>query len=129
MSVVERVRARLTREQTRYERAWLTSINTVGFLVVVGILLDSELLLGAGQTGIFQRALYPFVPPAVSLGVAIADGNDRGTLLSAVALVGYTLVLGVVGTLGTAVATAPVYPVAGLVGVGTLVVAAALVAR
>lgn len=129
MSVAERVRARLTREQTEYERAWLTSINVVGALVVAGILFDSGLVLGAGQTGIFQRALYPYVPPAVSLGVAIAGRNRRGVLLSTGGLVGYTLLLGVVGTLGTAIATAPVYPVAGSVGVVTVVVAFALAAR
>ncbi|WP_247008884.1 hypothetical protein [Halorientalis litorea] len=129
MSVVERVRARFLSEQTRYERAWVTSINVIGLLIVVGIALDSELLLGTGQTGVFQRALYPYGPPALSLGVAVAEGYRRGVLLSAGFLVGYTLLLAAVGTLGTALATAPAYPIAGGAGVVTAVVASAVATR
>ena len=121
MSVVERVRARFLSEQTRYERAWVTSINVIGLLIVVGIALDSGLLLGTGQTGIFQRAL--------SLGVAVAEGYRRGVLLSASVLVGYTLLLAAVGTLGTALATAPAYPIAGAAGVVAAVGASALATR
>jgi len=116
VSVVDAVRARVAGDPSRYERAWLTSINVVGLLVVLGVLVDSRLLLGSGQTGIFQRALYPLVPPALTLGVALAAGTRRQIAFSGVALVAYVALLAVVGTFRTALEVAPVYALAGAVG-------------
>jgi hypothetical protein len=123
MSVVTRLRERVRRPPTRYERAWLTSINAVGLIVVAGVLFDSTLLLGSGQRGVFQRALYPLVPPAVSLGVALAARSPRGTALSVGALVAYGAVLTAVGTLPAALAAAPGLVAGGVVGAGGLAVA------
>lgn len=123
MSTLDRVRARLARDPSPYERAWLTSINAVGLLVVLGVLFDSTLVLGRGQTGIFRRALYPLVPPAVTLGVAVREGPSRGVALSASLLVGYTIILTLVGTLGSMLAMAPQYAVVGLAGAGLLALA------
>lgn len=126
MSTLARLRARLARDPSPYERAWLTSINAVGLLVVLGVLFDSTLVLGRGQTGIFQRALYPLVPPAVTLGVALRTGTRRGAVLSAGLLVAYVLVLAVVGTLGELLGTAPIYAVVSAVGVAVLALCAYL---
>ena len=92
-----------------YERAWLTSINVVGVIVVLAVVFDSSLVLGRGQSGVFQRALYPLVPPAVTLGVAIAIGKRRGVVFSAGVLVGYVALLAVVGTIQSSLVSAPEY--------------------
>jgi hypothetical protein len=123
VSIVETLRGRLAGPPSRYERAWLTSINAVGLLVVTAVLLDSTLLLGEGRTGIFRRALYPLVPPAVTLGVAVAERHRRGVALSGACILVYTAVLAGLGTLPDALATAPVYPLAGLAGVAALAAA------
>lgn len=120
MSVVTRLRERIRGMPTRYERAWVSSINAIGVLVLVGVLFDSTLLLGSGQRGVFQRALYPLAPPAVSMGVALAEEYRRGTVLSAGALAAYTAVLALVGTLPDAVAAAPAMVVGGCAGVAAL---------
>jgi len=129
VSVVDSVRARLSGDPSRYERAWLTSINVVGVLVVLGVLFDSALLLGSGQTGIFQRALYPLAPPAVTLGVALAAGTRRQVAVSGVALAGYVGVLALVGTLPAALDAAPVYLLVGAVGSAVAVAVGYLWAR
>lgn len=126
MSTLARLRDRLARDPSRYERAWLTSINAVGLVVVLGVLFDSTLVLGRGQTGIFQRALYPLVPPAVTLGVAFRTRTRRGVALSAGLLVAYVLVLAFVGTLGEMLGTAPIYAVAGAGGTAALALGAYL---
>ena len=126
MSTLDRVRARLARDPSRYERAWLTSINAVGLVVVLGVLFDSTLVLGRGRTGIFQRALYPLVPPAVTLGVALRTGTRRGAALSAALLVVYVLVLAFVGTLGAMLGAAPSYAAVGVGGVVALALGAYL---
>lgn len=123
MSVVTRFRERLGVVPARYERAWVSSINAVGVIVLVGVLFDSTALLGSGQRGVFQRALYPLVPPSVSLGVALAEEYRRGVAVSAGALVIYLTVLAVVGTLPAAVAAAPGVVVGG--GAGVVALAAA----
>lgn len=120
MSTLDRVRARLARDPTPYERAWLTSINAVGLLVVLGVLFDSTLVLGEGRTGIFQRALYPLAPPVVTLGVAVREGRRRGVALSAGLLVCYVAILAFVGNISAMLATAPRYAVVGVVGAGLL---------
>lgn len=120
MSTLDRVRARLARDPSRYERAWLTSVNLVGLVVVLGVLFDLGVVLGSGQTGIFRRALYPLVPPAATLGVALRDGYRRGVALSVALLVGYAAVLALVGTLGSMLATAPAYAAVGVAGTGLL---------
>jgi hypothetical protein len=126
VSTLARLRARLARDPSPYERAWLTSINAIGLLVVLGVLFDSTLVLGQGQTGIFQRALYPLVPPAVTLGVALRTGTRRGTALSAGLLVVYVFVLAFAGTMGTMLGVAPIYAVVGAVGVAVLALGAYL---
>ncbi|WP_246985183.1 hypothetical protein [Halorientalis marina] len=128
MSTLDRVRARLARAPSRYERAWLTSVNLVGLVVVLGVLFDLDLVLGNGQTGIFRRALYPLVPPAVTLGVALWGGHRRGAGLSAALLVGYAVVLALVGTLGPMLATAPVYAAVGVAGAAVLTLGSYLLA-
>jgi hypothetical protein len=115
VSLVARARERFSRPPSRYERAWFRSINAVGLAVLVAVVLDLDPVLGSGQTGVFRRALYPLVPPALTLGVAVAGGYRRGTLLSAGLLVGYVLLLAAVGTVGRALELAPGYL---LVGVG-----------
>ena len=126
---VEAIRSRLGGAPSRYERVWLWTINAVGLVVVAAVAFDVGLVLGEGQTGVFRRALYPLVSPAVVLGVATADGNRRQALLAAGLGGGYLLVLAAVGTLGAALRTAPVYPLAGLVGGAGLAVGGWLVAR
>jgi hypothetical protein len=128
VSTLDRVRARLARDPSRYERAWLTSVNLVGLVVVLGVLFDLDLVLGNGQTGIFRRALYPLVPPAVTLGVALRGGHRRGAGLSAALLVGYAVVLALVGTLGPMLATAPVYAAVGVAGAAVLALGGYLLA-
>jgi len=122
VSTLDRVRARLARDPSRYERAWLTSVNLVGLVVVLGVLFDLRVVLGSGRTGVFRRALYPLVPPAVTLGVALRGGHRRGVALSVALLVGYAVVLWLVGTLGAMLATAPGYAAAGVAGAAVLAV-------
>jgi hypothetical protein len=129
MSVVDAVRERLGGTPTRYERAWLVSINAVGLVVVLGVLLDSALVLGRGEQGIYQRALYPLVPPAVSLGVALAERYRRGTAVAAGVALLYVLALAGLGTLGSAVADAPAVVAGGAIGLLVLTAGAFLWAR
>lgn len=116
MSVRRSVRALLDTDPGLYERAWLTSINAVGVLVVLAVVLDSSLVLGRGQSGIFRRALYPLVPPAVTLGVAVAVGTRRGVFFSTGILVGYVALLVAVGTAQASLASAPAYAVVAVAG-------------
>lgn len=117
VTVRESLRALLGGDPGPYERAWLTSINTVGVVVVVGVVFDSSILLGSGQSGIFQRALYPLAPPAATLGVALAIERPRGVVLSTGLLIGYLALLTVTGTVQDALAAAPGYAGAAVVGV------------
>ncbi len=123
MTVRTRLRALFDADAGPYERAWLTSINAVGLVVVVAVAFDISILLGSGQSGVFQRALYPFAPPAATLGVALAVERRRGVVLSAGLLVGYVALLTAVGTVQDALASAPAYAgvaVVGIVAVATL---------
>lgn len=116
MPVRRSVRALFDTDPGRYERAWLTSINAVGVLVVLAVVLDSSLVLGRGQSGVFRRALYPLVPPSVTLGVAIAVGTRRGVLFSAGVLAGYVALLVAVGTVQASLASAPAYVAVAVAG-------------
>lgn len=120
MNAVDRLRAVAAREPTFYGRLWLTSINLVGAVVVGAVLFDIGLLLGEGATGIFRRALYPLAPPAVTLGVGLAESNRRHVAISGGLLVGYVLLLALVGTLGDALAAGQDYVVGGAAGVVAL---------
>ncbi len=122
MTVRESLRALLGGDPGPYERAWLTSINTVGLIVVAAVVFDISVVLGSGQSGVFQRALYPLVPPAATLGVALAIERRRGVVLSAGLLVGYVALLAVTGTLQAALASAPGYAVAAVIGIGVVAV-------
>ena len=117
VSICHVVRAVVAAKPGPYERAWLTSINAVGLIVVLAVIFDISTLLGSGRSGVFQRALYPLVPPAVTLGVALAIGKRRGVSLSAGLLIGYVGLLAAVGTLQASLASAPAYPAAAVVGV------------
>ena len=64
VSICHVVRAVVAAKPGPYERAWLTSINAVGLIVVLAVIFDISTLLGSGRSGVFQRALYPLVPPA-----------------------------------------------------------------
>jgi hypothetical protein len=117
VTVRESLRGLLGGDPGPYERAWLTSINTVGLAVIVAVVFDISAVLGSGQSGVFQRALYPLAPPAATLGVALAIRMRRGAVLSVGLLVGYVALLTVTGTVQAALASAPGYAVAAGVGV------------
>ncbi|MFT4881735.1 MAG: hypothetical protein ACI9CA_001320 [Natronomonas sp.] len=125
----ESLRALLGGDPGPYERAWLTSINTVGLVVVAAVVFDISVVLGSGQSGVFQRALYPLAPPAATLGVALAIERRRGVVLSAGLLVGYVALLAVTGTVQAALRSAPGYAVAAIIGIGVVAVLGYVVAR
>lgn len=121
MTAIDRLRAVFEREPTFYERAWLTSINLVGVIIVGAVLFDIAVLLGEGTAGIFQRALYPLVPLATTLGVAISGSNGRNVAISGGLLAGYVFLLALVGTLGAALSSGRAFVFGGLTGVVALV--------
>lgn len=129
MTARESLRALLGGDPGPYERAWLTSINTVGLVVVAAVVFDISVVLGSGQSGVFQRALYPLAPPAATLGVALAIERRRGVVLSAGLLVGYVALLAVTGTVQAALRSAPGYAVAAIIGIGVVAVLGYVVAR
>lgn len=129
MSVRRSVQALSDADPGLYERAWLASINLVGVVVVLAVVFDSSLVLGRGQSGVFRRALYPLVPPAVTLGVAVALGTRRGVLLSAGALVFYVVLLVAVGTARASFVSAPEYAVVAVVGTAATIALGYGVAR
>jgi hypothetical protein len=131
-TTLARLRARLTAEPDLYWRLWLTGVNLVGLVVLSGALLDLRVVIGTGRTGIYRRSLYPLVPPALTLGAALAGpprGRPRRIALSGGLLVGYVGILAVVGVLGEALRRAPAYPAAGLVGCLALAGIGAALAR
>jgi hypothetical protein len=117
VSVYGSVRALLETEPGIYERVWLASINVIGVIVFLAVVFDSSLVIGHGQSGVFQRALYPLVPPAVTLGVAVAIGKQHGILFSAGVLIVYTAVLATVGTVQSSLVAAPEYVVIAVIGI------------
>ena len=129
MTARESLRALLGGDPGPYERAWLTSINTVGLVVVAAVVFDISVVLGSGQSRVFQRALYPLAPPAATLGVALAIERRRGVVLSAGLLVGYVALLAVTGTVQAALRSAPGYAVAAIIGIGVVAVLGYVVAR
>ncbi len=113
-SPLSRLRAVLTAEPDSYWRLWLTGINLVGLVVVAGALFDIGAVVGRGQTGIYRRSLYPFVPPALTLGAALFGRSRRRLALSGGLLLGYAALLTAVGVLPEALRVAPRYSLAGL---------------
>jgi hypothetical protein len=105
-----------------YWQLWLTTVNAVGLLVVVGALFDLRVVLGPeGPTGIYQRSLYPLVPAAATLGVAVAERSVGRVAVSGGALVGYVAILAGVGVVGGMLADGQAFALAGGVGVLTFV--------
>jgi hypothetical protein len=115
-AALSRLRSALTAAPDLYWRCWLTAINLVGLVVVVGALFDVGLVVGAGRTGIYRRSLYPLAPPALTLGAALAERRRRRVALSGGLLAGYVAALAAVGVVGESIRNAPGYPAAGLVG-------------
>lgn len=128
-SALARLRSALTAEPDLYWQCWLTGINLVGLVVVVGAVFDVALVVGEGRTGIYRRSLYPLAPPALTLGAALAERCRRRVMLSGGLLVGYVAVIVAVGVVGEAVREAPGYPAAGLAGCLALVALGAALAR
>lgn len=119
MGAVSRLRSVLfsDAEPPFYWQLWLTSVNLVGLLVVVGVLFDVRAILGPeGPAGIFQRALYPLFPAALTLGAALGQRRPRRVLLSGSALVGYVAILGWVGVVDGLLTTGSQFLFAGVVG-------------
>jgi hypothetical protein len=133
MDVLGRVRSALfsASEPPFYWQLWLTGVNLVGLLVVVGILFDLRAVLGPdGRAGIYQRALYPLFPAALTLGVALWERRPRRVLLSGGALAGYVVVLAWVGLLAELFGPGRSFLLAGLFGcVVFCALGAALAAR
>ena len=123
MNLFDRIRPLIGRQPSFYGRLWITSINLIGVAVVGAVLFDVSLLLGTGQTGVFQRALYPLGPPALTLGLGVAELNRRHIAISGGVLCGYLALLALVRTLGNAIATEPRYIVG---GVGVVIVLATI---
>lgn len=128
-SAIARLRSALTAEPDLYRQCWLTGINLVGLVVVTGALFDVGLVIGEGRAGIYRRSLYPLVPPALTLGVALVERRHRRMALSGGLLAGYVVVLAALGLVGEAVRVAPAYPAAGLAGCLALVALGAALAR
>jgi hypothetical protein len=119
MGALARLRAVLfsNAEPPFYWQLWLTSVNLIGLFVVLGVVFDVRAILGPeGPRGIFQRALYPLFPAALTLGAALAERRPRRILLSGGALVGYVAVLGFVGVVDGLVTTGRAFLLAGTVG-------------
>jgi hypothetical protein len=101
-----------------YWQLWLTTVNAVGLVVVLGAVFDLRAVLGPeGPGGIYQRSLYPLVPAAVTLGAAIAERSAERVAVSAATLAGYVGLLALVGVAGGMVADGQAFAVAGAVSV------------
>ena len=101
-----------------YWQMWLTAVNAVGLLVVLGVLFDLRAVLGpAGPDGIYQRSLYPLLPAAVTLGVAVAERSLERVAVSGGALVGYVALLAAVGVVGEMLVDGRAFALAGTVAV------------
>jgi hypothetical protein len=113
-----------------YWQLWLTTVNAVGLLVVVGAVFDLRAVLGPdGQAGIYQRSLYPLVPAAATLGVALAERSAERAAVSGGALVGYVALLGAVGVAGGMLADGRAFALAGTVAVAVFVALGAVLSR
>ena len=113
-----------------YWQLWLTTVNAVGLLVVVGALFDLRAVLGPdGPAGIYQRSLYPLVPAAATLGVALAERSAQRAAVSGGALLGYVGLLGAVGVVGGMLADGRAFALAGAVAVAVFVVLGAVLSR
>ena len=105
-----------------YWQLWLTTVNAVGLLVVVGAVFDLQAILGPeGPDGIYQRSLYPLLPAAVTLGVAVAERSVERVAVSGGALVGYVAILAAVGVAGERLVDGRAFALAGTLAVLTFV--------
>jgi hypothetical protein len=113
-----------------YWQLWLTTVNAVGLLVVVGALFDLRVVLGPhGPAGIYQRSLYPLVPAAATLGVAVAERSLERAAVSGGALVGYVALLGLVGVLGGMLVDGRAFALGGALAVLTFVTLGVVLGR
>ena len=132
MSRLARLRAVLLSGErpSFYWQLWLTMINAVGLLVVFGVVFDLRAVLGAdGPAGIYQRSLYPLVPAAATLGVALAERSAERAAVSGGALLGYVALLGAVGVAGGMLADGRAFALAGAVAVAVFVVLGGVLSR
>ena len=113
-----------------YWQLWLTTVNAVGLLVVVGAVFDLRAVLGPeGPGGIYQRSLYPLLPAAVTLGVAVAERSLERVAVSGGALVGYVAILVAVGVAGGMLVDGRAFALAGVLGVLTFVALGVVLGR
>lgn len=113
-----------------YWQLWLTAVNAVGLLVVIGALFDLRAVLGPdGRGGIYQRSLYPLLPAALTLGAAVAEQSLDRVAVSAGALVGYVALLFAVGVAGEMLVSGRPFAVAGVVAVVSFAVLGLVLGR